>query len=471
MSNLPLYKEIQGAMTQFEPLTKAVVQKVAEDGLTFSEVKAALENRGLDLKYVVHDPSRATFHTYYADYDRGLYGDIFFQRNMLDGALPLYGYEERLKGKAVPELIAKEWRSYYEICVPLPMLIYDFQRRYLDIPQDEVFSVWYSVYKRIDYSNGMWRPEVLEYVFSHAPVPEYPELDSDGLVTIYRGMGELSARPEQAISWSTHPGNALWFAIHCGYGTQIAVARVRPEQIVWYADKFYNENEVIVRPGTITEYRYEDMIPATQAEVPTILAPAALDYCQYGRQARKLGYQEENMFHYHGLKHILRVLLLALIYYYNAGDALSDADRRILIYFSLLHDIGRINDDKDDTHGERAVALIHAKGLRIKGLQMNKKDYRIAELLIQYHCRDDADGEAAIRAVSGLSQKEKAHAVHLYHICKDVDGLDRVRFNGLDYRQLRTAYGRRLPLVAGTLLNEPLVQVLDMDWDAETALE
>ena len=177
------------------------------------------------------------------------------------------------------------------------------------------------------------------------------------------------------------------------------------------------------------------------------------------------------MFHYHGLKHILRVLLLALIYYYNAGDALGDADRRILIYFSLLHDIGRINDDKDDTHGERSVALIHAKGIRIKGLQMNKKDYRIAELLIQYHCRDDADGEAAIQAAPSLSQKEKAHAVHLYHICKDVDGLDRVRFNGLDYRQLRTAYGRRLPLVAGTLLNEPLVQVLDMDWGTGTALE
>ena len=46
------------------------------------------------------------------------------------------------------------------------MLTYDFQRRYLDIQQDEVFAVWYSVYKRLDYSNGMWRLEVLEYVFS-----------------------------------------------------------------------------------------------------------------------------------------------------------------------------------------------------------------------------------------------------------------------------------------------------------------
>ena len=149
---------------------------------------------------------------------------------------------------------------------------------------------------------------------------------------------------------------------------------------------------------------------------------------------------------------------------------MSEADRQILIYFSLLHDIGRVDDSKDDAHGERSVSLIHSKGLRIKDLRMCKKDYRIAELLIQYHCRDDAEGEAAIRAIPSLSQREKEHTVHLYHICKDVDGLDRVRFNGLDYRQLRTDYGRKLPLVAGALLNEPIVQVLDMDWGSGITL-
>ena len=52
----------------------------------------------------------------------------------------------------------------------------------------------------------------------------------------------------------------------------------------------------------------------------------------------------------------------------------------------------------------------------------------------------------------------------LYHICKDMDGLDRIRFNGLDYRQLRTDYGRRLPLMAGALLKESLVEALDMQF-------
>ena len=66
-------------------------------------------------------------------------------------------------------------------------------------------------------------------------------------------------------------------------------------------------------------------------------------------------------------------------------------------------------------------------------------------------------------AVSWLSRKEKAHVVHLYNICKDMDGLDRVRFNGLDYRLLRTKYAKRLPLIAGCLLEEDILTPLDME--------
>jgi len=49
-----------------------------------------------------------------------------------------------------------------------------------------------------------------------------------------------------------------------------------------------------------------------------------------------------------------------------------------------------------------------------------------------------------------------------------MDGLDRVRFNGLDYRLLRTEYARKLPLVAGTLLEEQMIQALDMDLSETT---
>lgn len=48
-----------------------------------------------------------------------------------------------------------------------------------------------------------------------------------------------------------------------------------------------------------------------------------------------------------------------------------------------------------------------------------------------------------------------------------MDGLDRIRFNGLDYRLLRTEYGRKLPLVAGCLLNEDLLKALQTGLDGK----
>lgn len=48
MNNLSYYKELQGVMTQFEPLTEAALQKVDADGLTIPEIRNALEKHGLD---------------------------------------------------------------------------------------------------------------------------------------------------------------------------------------------------------------------------------------------------------------------------------------------------------------------------------------------------------------------------------------------------------------------------------------
>ena len=66
-----------------------------------------------------------------------------------------------------------------------------------------------------------------------------------------------------------------------------------------------------------------------------------------------------------------------------------------------------------------------------------------------------------IAKMPNFTAKDLGRAVKLYNIAKDMDGLDRVRFNGLDYRYLRTSYARRLPLVAGGLLEEPLLECIE----------
>lgn len=467
--NTGLVMEVRGCMSQYEPLTPELLAKMTCDGLTYEELASQMERAGLAVEKIVCDPTRRLQNAYYADYENGRYCEIYLQKSYLDVLLKIATMNFS-KGRMSRFLKEKDWKMFYSRDVPVPMMIFDFQKRYRDMEEDEVFEVWRTIYSRIDYGHGLWRTDVLEYVFSHAPEPEMPDLEPDGRVTIYRGMGELSQPPEKAISWTTNPINALWFANRSGRGTKLLIARIVPEQIVAYLPTFRNENEVIVRPGTITEYCAEDMIPATVEYVPAMLTPTTVDFIRYSRIAKTLGYPVENPFQQHGIRHIFRVLLLSLIYFYNSGDCLTDTDKQILIYFSLLHDIGRDSEYVDESHGEKGLAVIKRRGIRLKEMRLSAKEYRIANLLIAYHCRADEVGIAAIQAERTLSVRDKARAKKLYAIAKDMDGLDRVRFNGLDYRMLRTEYGKRLPLVAGCLLEEPLLDALcTSDWDESVA--
>ena len=455
--HLSLLMDVRGCMTRFDPLTPEIVAAQSEDGLTYEELKSALAECGMDIKKVVFDGTRSFQNAFYADFEQGHYCWIPFQKRGLVNVIRTMDQQFQSSGFGLARR-NHDWVTFYLMDVPLPMLIYDFERRYRDIEPEQVFKVWSSIHTRIDFSNGMWRPEVLEYVFSHAPQSELPEPDADGLITIYRGMGEKSQPAENAISWSTSPVCALWFANRSGRGTRLVSARVSLEQILAYNPGHRGEQEVILKPGTNLEIQEADMIPSTEAHVPSLLAPVTKDFFKYGSIATKLGYPVENLFQWHGVKHILRVLVLTLIYCQHSGEALSEEDRLILIYFSLLHDIGRDTEVEDETHGDKSVELIRRKNIRIKGIQLTKKGYRIAKLLIRHHCRSDEIGLEKIAKTPNFTTQDIARASGLYRIAKDMDGLDRVRFNGLDFRYLRTPYAKRLPLVAGGLLEEHLLE-------------
>ena len=455
-----LHREIRGAMTRFEPLTEQALQERGLESLTLAELKDALAQQGMSLEYVVHDPSRTFQNTFYADYDRGLYCEIYLQRSSLGELLKIGLMNYREKNGRCKFLEDGDWRRFYGVCVPVPMSIYDFQRRYRDIPPDEVFSVWHLIYRRIDYTNGMWPPEVLRDVFDHAPKPVLPE--HSGRITIYRGMGSSSIPAEDAISWSTSPINALWFAYHSGRGTGLAVGQIEPEKIVAYFPGAQNENEIILRPGTEMDIHWADMIPCTKAMFEKLILPTLSDFVCYGSQVKALEYPEEiTPFDFHGRNHILRVLMLSLIYYYNSGDSLDAEDKNILIYFSLLHDLGRTSECEDVTHGLKSVELIHKRGIRLRGLPLTPKGYKIAECIIRCHCISVEEGLALIRQEMP-TRKDRLRAEHLFNVCKDMDGLDRVRLNDLDYRMLRTDFARRLPLITGGLLREDVPKIIEL---------
>ena len=454
--HLSLLADVRGCMTRFDPLTPQIVAAQSEDGLTYEELQTVLAECGMDIRKVVFDGTRSFQNAFYADFEQGHYCWIPFCRADLKDLIRTMDQNFRSPGFGQARR-NHEWETFYMMEVPLPMQIWDFERRYQMIEPEKVFSVWSSIHTHLDYANGMWKPEVLEYVFAHAPKTELPEPDELGQITIYRGMGERSQSAEAALSWTTDPVCALWFANRSARGTRLVSAKVAPEQILAYEPGYRGEHEVILKPGVIPEYTELDMIPSTEDHVPKLLAPVTEEFFRYGAIALSLGYPTENLFQHHGVKHILRVLLLTLLYCQYSGDDLTEEDKQILIYFSLLHDIGRDSEDEDDAHGDKSVDLIRSKNLRIKGIQLSKKGYRIAKLLIRHHCRDDKTGLERVRKVPNFTARDADRAARLYVIAKDMDGLDRVRFNGLDFRYLRTDYARRLPLVAGGLLEEPLL--------------
>lgn len=193
------------------------------------------------------------------------------------------------------------------------------------------------------------------------------------------------------------------------------------------------------------------------SDVEELIAPAKADFLSLVPQARELGYPEYGR--YHGLGHIYRVLLLSLIYYYNADDSLSPEDKNILIYFSLLHDIGRTNDWKDDSHGEKSVEKIKEKSIEIKGLEFTEEGKAIASLAIYCHSISDTAGEELIKSKMA-EERSRDRALKLYRICKDMDGLDRVRFGGLDSSQLRTNYAKCMVDTAAVIYRDHLARHL-----------
>ena len=193
--------------------------------------------------------------------------------------------------------------------------------------------------------------------------------------------------------------------------------------------------------------------------VNALIAPAKADFLALVPQARELGYPEYGRVH--GLGHIYRVLLLSLIYYYNAGDSLSPEDKNILIYFSLLHDVGRTNDWKDDSHGEKSVEKIKEKPIEIKGLNLTEEGRAIALLAIHCHSISDTDGEKQIQSEM-TEEHSRDRALKLYRICKDMDGLDRMRLGkqGLDTSQLRTDYAKSMVDTARIIYRDHLARRL-----------
>ena len=141
----------------------------------------------------------------------------------------------------------------------------------------------------------------------------------------------------------------------------------------------------------------------------------------------------------HGIGHVHRVLYLA-DKICSAYD-LTEKEREIVALSCCYHDIGRVNNKKDDYHGMYSCEKIRELKL-LEGRDLDENEQVLILRMITGHCFKD-------RLFQGTDREK-----FLFKILKDADGLERVRIHDLDAKRLRLEASRELVDFAKFLLKK-----------------
>jgi len=136
----------------------------------------------------------------------------------------------------------------------------------------------------------------------------------------------------------------------------------------------------------------------------------------------------------HGQKHNERVLLYGCMIGWHEG--FSEADMHILCDGCAYHDIGRVDDEVDDFHGQRSADLIH----HVLSYD-DEQELRILRAIMEAHSKNDKL-MPVIFAARGV--EDPPRALRIARALKDADALDRVRVDKLDPSFLRFNYSKTL---------------------------
>lgn len=350
---------------------------------------------------------------------------------------------------------------------------------YWRTPEEKRFELYKEVYTYQDYGHASISREIQKDVWKHQPDDEkarvrkfLDRLSPGETITVYRGEGSGSTPHYEAMSWTTSLTVAGFFAtrIRSDLNSIAYRATVKKLDILDFDDS-RNEKEVLLFPDALIDVQKMPM---------TLLIDE-------WNQLIEEGYMEEyhlykNTFikdeHYkhpngiHGVGHVKRVLFHAITLSRALG--LSGADRAILANAAVYHDIGRKHDGHCTMHGEWSwnqyvktiqnemslfsVNCVVKRQEGEEGYDLNlltKEEAQIVQFLVEYHCRDDEEGERALRKMH-LHSKARERYWRLFLIFKDCDGLDRVRLplNELDVKYFRTEEAKNRLLYAFQVKNQ-----------------
>ena len=143
----------------------------------------------------------------------------------------------------------------------------------------------------------------------------------------------------------------------------------------------------------------------------------------------------------HGIGHVERVMLLGSII--AMQQSFSARETELLLIACSYHDIGRIDDRRDDQHGKRSADMLAS----IPGLEISMEELRSIQAAVATHSTQDA-------MIDAFAEEYRVPDECL-DLCrtlckglKDADNLDRVRIGDLDIRHLRFDESKKLKPVA-----------------------
>ena len=264
----------------------------------------------------------------------------------------------------------------------------------LSSPGENLYALFLDFYRTSDFGFSSLSENGLQKVFAGKSQKQKQDTEKKlsslpDIMTIYRGEGSKSTTYKKSFSWTTSYKAACFFAcrIPSLENSRIITAHINKSDIIEY---FPNDEEKEVLVPLYQHYR---------SRISTL-------YDAYGRAN-----DEE-----HDAEHTLRVLFDALLLVQVQGIALTKNESHQLCDAILYHDIGRTNDDVDDSHGAKSNDIYHDAVPECNSA---------TAFLIEYHCLDDRKALADLKA-SNIRNKERVWL--LYTILKDADALDRVRF-------------------------------------------
>ncbi len=134
----------------------------------------------------------------------------------------------------------------------------------------------------------------------------------------------------------------------------------------------------------------------------------------------------------HGRKHVERVMLLGAIIAMQQG--FTPRQTELLLTACSYHDIGRVDDSRDDRHGKCSADMLAGMALPSVG----GEELRAIQAAVATHSTNDAMIESFAEEYR-VPEEYRDLCRQLCKGLKDADNLDRVRLGDLDVRHLRFA--------------------------------